>query len=242
VLIGEAGSGKGVVLRTAAQSWRGEGARVIGTAVAGATAERLAADTQLEESMTSDRLISQAGQGRLGLDEKTVVMMDEAGMADTARLAKLADITKQNGSKLVLAGDSAQLSPIGAGGLFKDLAENAPRAQLKEVRRAENEWERDAWAQLRKGQSERALAAYRAHERLHVSDTREQAADRMVEDWNRERMKSPQGRTVILTDASNKELDRLNLKAQEQRVRMGELGASAQSFPSVPTDSQRVMR
>ena len=44
VLVGQAGTGKGVVIAAAAEAWQREGYQVIGTAVAGATAERLGAD------------------------------------------------------------------------------------------------------------------------------------------------------------------------------------------------------
>ncbi len=43
VMVGQAGTGKGVVLAAAAEAWREEGYRVVGTAIAGATAERLGA-------------------------------------------------------------------------------------------------------------------------------------------------------------------------------------------------------
>ncbi len=61
VLVGQAGTGKGVVIATAASAWRSEGYEVIGTAVAGATAERLGDDAKLERSH-DDRLA--AGQSR----------------------------------------------------------------------------------------------------------------------------------------------------------------------------------
>ena len=41
LLVGRAGTGKGVVLSAAARAWQLEGYEVIGTAVAGATAQRL---------------------------------------------------------------------------------------------------------------------------------------------------------------------------------------------------------
>ena len=45
-LVGRAGTGKGVVLSAAARAWQLEGYEVIGTAVAGATAQRLREDAQ----------------------------------------------------------------------------------------------------------------------------------------------------------------------------------------------------
>ncbi len=126
VLVGQAGTGKGVVISAARQAWESDGHRVIGTAVAGATAKRLAADCQIPETMTTDALLGRVRSGRLGLDERSVVVMDEAGMADTRRLAALTRATSESGSKLVLVGDQDQLSPIGAGGLFD--AESHPRS------------------------------------------------------------------------------------------------------------------
>jgi ATP-dependent exoDNAse (exonuclease V) alpha subunit len=184
--------------------------------------------------MTTDALNARAEKGTLTLNENTVVVMDEAGMADTDRLSQLVDLTSEKGSKLVLAGDSSQLSPIGAGGLFSQIAERTPSAELKEIHRAENHWEREAWVDVREGNAERALAAYEAHERLHIADTREQAGEKMVADWNEQRLENPEGRTVMLTDASNDELDRLNQMAQDHRDQSGELGNDRAELPGAP--------
>ncbi len=117
-LIGQAGTGKAVVLQAATNAWQKDGYNVIGTAIAGATAERLGADTKTNQSMTTNELLARENSGIVNLDKNTVVVMDEAAMADTNRLSHLVERTTEKESKLVLAGDSAQLSPIGAGGLF----------------------------------------------------------------------------------------------------------------------------
>ena len=146
-------------------------------------------------------------------------------MADTNRLAALTELTARHHSKLVLVGDQAQLPSIGAGGMFAAIQKHVPTAQVSEVRRARQAWEREAWRQVRDGDSQRALASYTAHGRLHIADTREQALNRMVDDWDRARKEHPERRTVMLTDASNVELDRIDARAQELRARAGELGA-----------------
>jgi conjugative relaxase-like TrwC/TraI family protein len=234
VLVGQAGTGKGVVISAATQAWRREGYQVIGTAVAGATAERLGADARLQRSVTTDKLLGEVENGQTAMTSRTVVVMDEAGMADTNRLARLTELTARGDSKLLLVGDQAQLSAIGAGGMFAALQEQVPTAQLSEVHRAQHEWERQAWAQVRDGESQRALASYQAHDRLHITDTREDAAQRMVSDWASARQEHPGERTVMLTDASNAELDRINALAQEQRARAGELGAHKVQLPDRP--------
>lgn len=234
-LIGQAGTGKGVVLQAATNAWQKDGYTVLGTAIAGATAERFGADAKTDQSLTTDSLLGAVRADMLNLDKNTVVVMDEAGMADTNRLSRLVQQTAEKESKLVLVGDSAQLSPIGAGGLFDHVADCAPNAQLTEVHRAENQWEREAWAQVRAGDTTTAaLAAYQAHDRLHITDTRQQAAEKMVAAWNEQRLEQPEGRTVMLSDNTNDELDQLNKHAQEYRDLAGELGNDRANLPDAP--------
>ncbi len=234
VLIGRAGTGKGVVISAAARAWQLDGYEVVGTAVAGATAQRLQEGSGLDRSHTTDGLINGVEQERIHLGQRTVVVMDEAGMADTERLARLTKLTAESHSKLVLAGDSAQLSPIGAGGLFKALQGRVPTAELTEVHRARHEWERRAWERVREGEPGPALAQYQAHERLHVHDTRAEAAEAMVGNWEETRRRIGGGRAVMITDASNAERDRINAMAQERRVAAGELGSGQVELPGKP--------
>ena len=234
VLIGQAGTGKGVVISTATRAWRQEGNQVIGTAVAGATAIRLQADAKPDRSMTTDSLLNGVEKGHIQLDSNTVVVMDEAGMGDSDRLSRLVKATAERQSKLVLAGDSAQLSPISAGGLFKELEGKVPTAELTEVHRAHHEWESRAWTEIRDGEPGKALARYQAHDRLHIHDTRAQAAEAMIGQWDKSRHNVPDGQAVMITDASNKERDQINAMAQERRAQAGELGAHQVELPGKP--------
>ncbi|HEX4033596.1 MAG TPA: MobF family relaxase [Solirubrobacteraceae bacterium] len=234
VLVGEAGTGKGVVLGAAREAWEREGHRVIGTSVAGSAAQRLGVEAGFSETMTADALAHRVREERLVLDSRSVVVFDEAGMADTRRLAQIVELTREADAKLVLAGDQAQLSSIGAGGLFSEIAERAPTARLTEVHRANHEWERQAWGRLRDGDAQTALAAYQARGHLHIEETREEAGETMVSDWAAAHQAHPGERVVMITDASNHELDRLNQHAQEQRAAAGELGDERVQLPERP--------
>ena len=234
LLVGRAGTGKGVVIATAARAWQLEGNEVIGTAVAGAVAQRLREDAKLDRSFTTDGLLRAAENGRVRLDVNTVVIMDEAGMADHDRLARLTELTARSNAKFLAVGDSAQLGAIGPGGLFKALEDRVPTAELSEVRRANHEWERKAWEQVRTGEVGPALAQYRAHARVHISDTRAEAAERMVADWDQRRANAPAGQAVMITDASNRERDQINAMAQYCRDEAGELGSHQVALPGKP--------
>jgi hypothetical protein len=234
VLVGRAGTGKGVVISAAARAWQLEGNEVIGTAIAGSRAQQLKDEAGLDHAYTADGLIKGIESGRIRIGRGTVVVMDEAGMADSDRLARLTKATAQRDSKLVLAGDAAQLSSIGAGGLFKEIEGKAPTAELTEVHRTNHEWERQAWEQIRAGEPGPALAQYKAHDRLHIHDTRAQAAEAMVESWEETRKSLPNGQAVMITDASNKERDQINAIAQERRAQAGELGLHRVELPEKP--------
>lgn len=107
-------------------------------------------------------------------------------------------------------------------------------AELTEVHRANHEWERNAWEQIRAGEPGPALAQYQAHDRLHIHDTRAQAAEAMVENWDQTRRSSLDGQAVMITDASNKERDQINAIAQERRTQAGEIGTHHVPLPEKP--------
>jgi ATP-dependent exoDNAse (exonuclease V) alpha subunit len=113
-LTGEAGVGKGVVLRMAARVWRAQHRRVFAVAVAGATAQRFAGTLgDGVDGMPLDGLITRLEHGRIELREGDVIAIDEAGMVDTRRWARFVSVVKDRpGITVVAIGDEAQLSPF----------------------------------------------------------------------------------------------------------------------------------
>ncbi len=226
VLVGPAGTGKGVVIEAAARAEQLTGHATFGIAVSGSTAQRLGQDSPAlaGRTLTLDALVARVQHGRLDLDAGTTILFDEAGMADTSRLARLTDVIERTGAKLVVVGDGAQLPSIGAGGMFDRLTEIAPSAQLSNVRRTLDPGEQRAWADLRAGRSDRAMAYYQRQGRLHMTDTRDQAVEHAVQDWARLTETIPISEVAMISDASNLEIDRLNARAQHYRAERGELG------------------
>jgi conjugative relaxase-like TrwC/TraI family protein len=234
VLVGRAGTGKGVVISAAARGWQLDGNEVIGTAIAGSRAQGLKDEARLDRAHTADGLIRGVEKGHIKLGPNTVIVMDEAGMADTTRLAKLAQLTAKQNAKLVLVGDAAQLSSIGPGGLFGEMEGKVPTAELTEVHRANHEWEREAWEQIRAGEPGPALAQYQSQDRLHITDTRAEAVEAMVANWDEARQRLPNRKAVMITDASNLERDQMNAMVQERRAQAGELGTHRVQLPGKP--------
>ena len=225
-LIGPAGTGKGVVIDAAARAEQLAGRTTIGIAVAGATRERLGRDCPALEgqTLTVDSLVARAGVESVVLDADTTVFFDEAGMADTRRLVKLIDLIDRSGAKLVAVGDGKQLPSIGPGGMFDRLTTLMPVMELKQVWRTMDRDERRAWAALRAGEPERAMAHYRARGQLHLVETRDEAAERAVQQWADLTSEFDPSQVALIADSTNIEVHRLNARAQYLRGERGELG------------------
>jgi len=234
VLIGPAGTGKGVVIDAAAHAERAAGREVWGVAVAGRTAQRLGESAPALEGRvrTIDGFLAGVEHGRIQLDARTTVYVDEAGMGDTNRLHPLVTAVDRHGASLVAIGDPRQLPSIGAGGMFEHIAERVPTAHLTEVRRTSDAATREAWRELREGDPARAMAHYRAADRLHFGETRVEAIEAAARRYDELARKLGHEHVALMTDASNVEIDTLNLRIQALRRERVELSPESVEHPN----------
>lgn len=234
-LIGPAGTGKGVVIDAAARAEQLAGHTTIGVAVAGAARERLSRDCPSlnRQTLTVNSLLARAKTGSIHLDENTTVFFDEAGMADTARLVKLISLIARTGAKLIAVGDGQQLPSIGPGGMFDRITTQMPVMELQQVWRTQDPEEQRAWAHLRAGEPERAMAHYLSRGQLHFQETRDEAAESAVQAWAELTTKLEPSQVSLIADATNVEIHRLNARAQYLRAERGELGEREVPLPDV---------
>jgi len=169
-------------------------------------------------------LDSGSGIGSVDIGPGTTVILDEAGMVDHKRLDALTELVERSGAKLIAVGDGKQLPSIGPGGMFDRLTGRAPTVELETIHRTTDPKEQRAWQALRAGEPERAMAHYKAQGRLHLADTRDQAAESAVQAWAQLTREVGIDKVALIADSSNKEIDRLNARAQHLRAQRGELG------------------
>ena len=233
VLVGPAGTGKGVVIDAAARAEQTAGRETVGIAVSGSTAERLGADSPAlaGRTLTLDALVARADTGRVQIGAGTTVILDEAGMVDHKRMDALTELMERSGAKLIAVGDGKQLPSIGPGGMFDRIAGRAPTAELADVRRTSDPEERRAWAALRAGEPERAMAHYQSRGQLFFTDTRDEAGEVAVQRWAQLTETRDIREVALIADASNVEIDRLNARAQHLRAERGELGQREVPLP-----------
>ena len=147
VVVGLAGAGKSTLLAAAREAWEAGGYRVQGAALAGKAAEGLEESSGIASRTLASWQMSWQHSRERGfepLGPKDVFVIDEAGMVGSRQLARFVAEVDRAGAKLVLVGDPEQLQPIGAGAAFRAIAERTGFAQLEEVRRQAEEWQRAA--------------------------------------------------------------------------------------------------
>jgi hypothetical protein len=231
VVVGKAGSGKTHALAAAFEAWRAAGHPVLGTAVAARAALALQDEVGIA-SMTVTRLLAQAERFDAfnlpaGIPAGSVIVVDEAGMLGTRRLARLLALAQAARAKVVLVGDPHQLPELEAGGAFGALAHHLGGVQLRQNRRQGCAWERAALDELRTGDPLIALAAYQAAGRLAAAPSARQAREDLVAGWwatstgfGDARLPTPQR---VMLAPRRAEVAELNARARDLMRRAGRL-------------------
>ncbi|AGC63248.1 ATP-dependent exoDNAse [Mycobacterium liflandii 128FXT] len=177
-----AGAGKTHSLRALHAAAHRAGKQVLVLAPTGKAVDEAMRDDAGDRGLTVAKAVQLLGAGKLNLDRRTVMVVDEASMVGTPELRYLLAATTAAHAKTVLVGDAYQLAPVKArGGMFEHLCADLPWAQrLTEVWRIRDPEERDASLALRSARGNRlrkAIGWYRTHDRLHTGDAITMAAD-----------------------------------------------------------------
>jgi conjugative relaxase-like TrwC/TraI family protein len=222
-VVGVAGSGKTLALRAFADAYRDIDATVLGAAPSGRAADELQNATGIE-SRTLHRVLLDA-QRDSGLPRGCVLVVDEAGMAETRVLAPLLHAVDQAEGKLLLVGDPAQLPAVDAGGLYQALCDRLDVVELSSNRRQRDPLEREALARMRDGNPELylTLAAHRG--RLAVDENAVAAKERLLGDWWREARRGPSRNVMLAYHRSD--VDDLNQAAHALMLEKRGLGPEA---------------
>jgi len=222
IVVGHAGTGKSAMLGVAREAWEAAGYEVRGAALSGIAAENLERGSGIA-SRTIASMEHGWGQGRDALTSRDVLVIDEAGMVGTRQLERVLSHAAGAGAKVVLVGDIRQLQSIEAGAAFRSIHERHGGAEIGEVRRQQEDWQRHATRDLAAGRTGRALEAYHSRGMVHEAQTREQARSDLIERWDRDRQMAPERSRIILTH-TNDEVRGLNEAARERMRSGGNLG------------------
>lgn len=277
VVSGMAGTGKTFLLNAAREAWETSGLNVIGASVSGKATRGLKDGSGIESRTMASLLwepdqlsryafkhhakqFLRAAQGKttyklegVQLDNKSVVVIDEAGMVGTRDMAQLIEKVNKAGAKLVLVGDSRQLQPVSAGGPFKAIEEQIGAATLTEITRQKLDkndknpnWRREAVKDFADQRAGKALSAYDERGFVTHCHDEEGAMKALVSAWRETvKGKAPEegiakAKASVLKETlifanTNGEVGMLNHMIQEGREKNGELG-----FRSVKIKGQTI--
>ncbi|WP_315927462.1 Ti-type conjugative transfer relaxase TraA [Mesorhizobium sp. SP-1A] len=231
-VVGRAGAGKTTMMKAAREMWETAGYRVVGAALAGKAAEGL----EKEAGIASRTLSSwelRWSEDRNQLDDKTIFVLDEAGMVSSRQLALFVEAVTKAGAKLVLVGDPQQLQPIEAGAAFRAIVDRIGYAELETIYRQNEQWMRDASLGLARGKVGEAIDAYRAHGRMMGSELKAQAVESLIADWDRD---YDPAKTSLILAHLRRDVRMLNSMA---RVKLAERGLVAEGFAFKTEDGPR---
>ena len=221
VVVGRAGSGKTWALGLAREAFELDGYTVLGAAPTGIATVGLA-DEGFTDARTVDRLLLELQAGRMELDSRTVLVVDEAAMVPTRKLSPLLGYAERARAKVVLVGDDRQFTSIAAGGGFRALRLRLGASELTVNRRQVEAWEQRAIDDVRAGNLEPAIAAYAEHDRIKAFEARDDRDRALVSDWWQA---NEAGEQPVIYAHRRVQVDQLNSVCQRLRTEAGQLGS-----------------
>jgi len=243
-----AGTGKTTAMQVLTSAWQDSGGTVIGLAPSAVAAQELGASINPDtadnapadgkgrligpwrpgrKKVRSDTLAKLVWHAKNGgapawmerINSKTLVLVDEAGMAATSDLAAAIDYITSRGGQVRLVGDDRQLASVAAGGVLRDIAHQIGAVTLSEVHRFRNpdgslnHAEAAATLALREGDPS-AIAFYADRGRIHVGDLGS-CADQAYAAWAADRAA---GTDSVLIAPTRDLVAELNTRARNDRL------------------------
>jgi ATP-dependent exoDNAse (exonuclease V) alpha subunit len=164
-VVGRAGAGKTTMMKAAREAWELAGYRVVGGALAGKAAEGLEKEAGIQ-SRTLASWELRWNRGRDGLDDKTIFVMDEAGMVASKQMAGFVDAVVRAGARSCWSAipSSFSRSRRVLPSALSLIASAMPNSKLSIA--SAKTWMRAASLDLARGNVEKALSAYGANVRI----------------------------------------------------------------------------
>jgi conjugative relaxase-like TrwC/TraI family protein len=225
-----AGTGKTFTAGLLAKAYTAGGFRVLGTAPTGRAVRELTEQAGIGQAWTLTRLAFDLDGDDRGFGAgRTVLILDEAGMASTRETARVMAHAHGVGVKVIAIGDSGQLSSVQAGGWLGSLTERLGSNELRDVMRQRDPRERQLLSHIRRGDPTDYTAEKTARGQLHLyaDDTQSASAGEhaAIAMWRERQATCPWGQAVLIV-RDNQRRERLNALIRAELKRDGRLGES----------------
>lgn len=139
IIQGVAGAGKSYAMAATKTAFESQGFSVMGLAPTNKAARVLSASTEGMDADTIHSLLFKVKEGKIRLNKKNVLIVDEAGMIGSRKLEELLKLAEKAKAKVIMLGDSKQIQPIEAGQIFGEMHRRFSKTVLHTVMRQEKE-------------------------------------------------------------------------------------------------------
>ena len=234
-----AGTGKTTAARAIVDAAHRSGITVIGLAPSWVASDELAKSTGITATAIAKwRYDTAHGRGSL-LDEKTLILVDEAGMAAMRDMAAIVGAAREAGAKLVLLGDSRQLESVPGGSALRAISEVVRQSAVMDaVRRQDVDWQRAASVVMAQGDAEAGLRAYARHGRVDMVVGTAEAMKTALETWSR--LRAVHGEDVLIITRRNDDAARLNALVRTRLWAEQRLSGAEIVVPSINREKEKV--
>jgi hypothetical protein len=243
VAIGVAGSGKSTLLKPLVRAWFDDGRAVHGIALAWRQSDDLVeAGIEPGNTRAVASFLKAAEAEKLGLNRKSVVVIDEVGLLGTRQLNDILAIQKKCGFQLVMLGDLKQMQSVEAGSVIELLrralgADNVP--ELASSVRQHDAEERETVLMFRNGQTEEAVRRKDANGTLHIVPGGYQEAVAHVADLWEARCEANYDiprYSISVSAPTNAQAHDISVAIRERRRNRGEISADAVTVRATDTE------
>ena len=241
VIEGIAGSGKSFTLDAIAEAARTSGATPVLLAPSWDAADTLGRETKTPGARALQGFVQGLEKGGIAfgaspdgkhqhgvrhLGNKVVLIVDEAGMAESRDAAVLLSHARKAGAQVILVGDRKQLELVGPGAAFAAIADEIGVTRLEDVRRQRNApvWQQEATRIFAAGDSVEGLTRYDVGGRIRWAADADEAVKFTVDAWEKNREQHPEASRLVLA-SRNAEVHALNKEIRDRMLAAGELGA-----------------
>lgn len=242
--IGAAGSGKTALLSSMVSAWKDLGRDVWGVAVAHQQADALT-DAGISENRVAAlsgpnlpktrTFIEAAKAGRIALNDRSVVIVDELATLGTRQALELLRLRERHGFTLVCIGDDRQCSSIEAGAIV-DLTRKALGSdQVPEIlstRRQVSEREKLVVGLLRKGEAKQAIDLKREDGTAIMVPGGYRETIAAVAAKYVERLRET-GQAPAISAATNRDAHEISIAVRAERRALGQLGPDVRHVRAV---------
>lgn len=225
VIEGTAGAGKSFTMASVARAYEANGYRVEGLATGWAQAMNLKDAANLADAKAVTGWLAAIERGEVTLNEKTMVILDEAGLTGARDMKRILCKARDAGAKVILVGDTLQQKAVAAGDPMRQIAHKLGTHRIDNIRRQKDAGHRAAVMKFLAGQATEGLQVYQDSGSVHVLGGATDVNERIADDWMKSFMDKPNAsRLIVVVDnGSRVELNRL---VHERLTAAGVLGKS----------------